>query len=234
MHVLDRELVEPFDAFWETFSIELPEIEALVGRGHSAVFGDQSADLTAPDPPDWLSLPDPDLAYHVAHELAHILMTNRGYPKTIRGTGYSDDSSEARVGGDLEEMVLHPALQHLLEPFGFERGLILERMAAGALRGVRSSPVPERGSPWSFTWAMRYAELQSELPANLWSPIEAIYKERTPGISGLGQELAEIVLQGDCGTREQALDTLIQCRDTLGLRVDSRVLVLDPTTGNLH
>lgn len=234
MRTLDRELVTPFDAYWEVFSSELPGLEARVTEGHSVVFGDQGADLTAPDPPDWLSLPDAELAYHVAHELTHVVMSNRGYPKTIRGPRYADDSAEARIGGDLEEMVLHPALQHLLAPFGFERGFILERMASGALSGLRSSPVPERGSPWSFTWAMRYGELQIELPAHLWAPVETIYQERAPGISRLGQELVEIMFEVGWGTRLETLEALIRCRDALGLGVDERVLVLDPTTGDPH
>ena len=234
MRILGRELVAPFDAFWATFSGEFPGVEALVAEGHSTVFGDQGADLTSPHPPDWLALPDAELAYHVAHELTHIAMTSLGYPKTLRGARYSDDSAEAKIGGDMEEMVIHPALQHLLAPFGFERGFILERMASGALSGLRSSPVPERGSPWSFTWAMRYCELQIELPAHLWSPIETIYQERAPGISRLGQELIEVMREVGWSTRQETLETLIRCRDTLGMRVDDRVLVLDPTTDALH
>ena len=234
MRILGRYLVGPFDTFWDTFSSEVPGLEALVEEGHSTVFGNQGADLTAPQPPDWLSLPDPELAYHVAHELTHIVMTNRNYPKTVRGARYSDDSAEARIGGDLEEMVLHPALQHLLAPFGFERGFILQRVASGALSGIRSSPVPERGSPWSFTWAMRYAELQIELPSHLWSPIEIIYQERAPSISRLGQELVEIMREVGWSTRRETLEALIRCRDALGMRVDDRVLVIDPTTGRLH
>ena len=234
MRILGRDLVTPFDAFWETLSSELPGVEALVAEGHSTIFGNQGSDQTAPHSPDWLSLPDPELAYHVAHELTHIVMTHRGYPKTLRGTHFPDDSAEERIGGDLEEMVLHPALQHLLAPFGFERGFIIERMASGAFSGLRSSPVPERGSPWSFTWAMRYCELQIELPAHLWSPIETIYQERAPGISRLGQELIEVMREVGWSTRQETLETLIRCRDTLGMRVDDRVLVLDPTTDALH
>ena len=234
MRVLGRDLVNPFDAFWDAFASELSGLEAQVAEGHSAVFGDQGSDLTAPHVPEWLSLPDPELAYHVAHELTHIVMTSRGYPKTVRGSRYSDDSAEAKIGGDLEEMVLHPALQHLLAPFGFERGFILERMASGALGGLRSSPVPDRGSPWSFTWAMRYAELRIDLPAYLWTPIETIYQERATGISSLGRELVEIMDEVGWRTRNETLEALIRCRDSLGLRVDDRVLVLDPTTGCLH
>jgi hypothetical protein len=81
---------------------------------------------------------------------------------------------------------------------------------------------------------MRYAELQIELPDHLWSPIEIIYHERSQGISNLGQELVEITRAAGWRTRRETLEALIGCRDALGLRVDDRVLVLDPTTGDLH
>ncbi len=33
-------------------------------------------------------------------------------------------------------------------------------------------------------------------------------------------------------TREQALEALIRSRDTLGMRIDDRILILDPATGD--
>ena len=231
MEVLGRELVAPFDEFWEFFADEIPVDAALVSSGNSAAFGDQGADLTAPHPPPWMSLPDDDLAYHVAHELAHLVMAERNYPKTAGGIGFSEDSAEARVGGDLEEMVLHPALETLIEPFGFDNSHILERMASGAFNGLRAAPLPERGTPWFFTWAIRFCELQIELPAHLWTPVEAIYRERVSAVCDLGTELFEIMREVGWGTPAQSLEALIRCRDTLGMRADDRILVLDPANG---
>ena len=48
----------------------------------------------------------------------------------------------------------------------------------------------------------------------------------------LGTELFEIMREVGWGSREQSLEALIRCRDTLGMRVDDRILVLDPATGN--
>ena len=36
------------------------------------------------------------------------------------------------------------------------------------------------------------------------------------------------------GTREQAIEAMIETRDTLGLAVDARVLVIDPVDGGVH
>jgi hypothetical protein len=36
----------------------------------------------------------------------------------------------------------------------------------------------------------------------------------------------------DWVTREQALEALIRSRDTLGMRIDDRILILDPATGD--
>ena len=232
MNVLGRDLIAPFDAFWAFFATEIPVDTALVSSGNSAAFGDQGADLTAPHPPPWMSLPDNDLAYHVAHELTHLIMAERNYPKTARGIGFSGDSAEARVGGDLEEMALHPALAKLIEPFGFDNSYILERMASGAFNGLRAAPLPEWGTPWFFTWAIRFCELRIELPDRLWTPIDAIYQERVSAVCDLGNELFNIMQEVGWGTPAQSLEALIRCRDTLGMRADDRILVLDPATGN--
>ena len=175
-----------------------------------------------------LSLPDDDLAYHVAHELTHIVMRERGFPRTGRGRRYSEDSAEARVGGDIEEMVLHPSLHKLIEPFGFTWEFIQGRMISGALSGLTHSPVPEETTPWFFTWAIRYCELELELPAPEWTRLEGLYRARCPKVRELGSELVEIMRRVGWGAREQAIEAMVGVRDALGLKVEERVLVLDP------
>ncbi|MCY4654010.1 MAG: hypothetical protein OXC95_12710 [Dehalococcoidia bacterium] len=233
MRVLGRELADPFTEFWQQLAPELPFVEKDVEEGLSAVFGDQGADATAPYEPRWMSLPDDDLAYHVAHELTHQVLLNRKYPKTMRGMGYPPGSAEARVGEDLEEMVLHPSLEMILEPFGFTHEFILSRMAEGAMSGLASAPVPEYGTPWHFTWAIRYCLLKMELPLYLWTPIENIYLERAPDATALGRELLEIMFDVGWGSRKQALEAMTKTRDCLGLDVQDKVLVLDTTDGRI-
>ena len=181
MDVLGRRLADPFDAFWERYGAEIPAAIEHIEEGHSAVFGDLGADLSAPDEPAWAGLPDDDLAYHVAHELAHILLWGRGYPTAAQGNRLPPWSEEARVCGDLQEMVEHAALGGLLGPFGFRNDVILDRTAAGATRGLASSPVPKQGAPWFATWGIRYCELAMEMGEGRWPPIEALYQERGAG-----------------------------------------------------
>lgn len=233
MRVLGRDLVDPFSEFWKAVSHELPVESNDIERGLSSVFGDQGIEFSAPAMPRWMALPDDDLAYHVAHELTHMLMRERGYPKTVRGVGYPPDSAEARVGEDLEEMVLHPSLESILEPFGFMHEFIISNMAAGAMRGLKSAPVPEYGTPWHFTWAIRFCMLQMELPLELWSPLEIIYVERAPAVTDLGRELAQILTDAGWGSPEKALDAMVRSRDALSLDVQDKVLVLDPKTGRI-
>ena len=233
MNVLGRKLVDPFTEFWRTVSPEISIDSEEIAEGRSSVFGDQGFDVTAPYQPRWMSLPDSDLAYHVAHEATHKVLAARGYPKTVRGVGYPPDSAEARVGEDLEEMVLHPALESILDPFGFSHDFILGNMANGALRGLESAPVPEYGSPWHFTWAIRYCLLQLELPLELWKPLEITYSDRAPAVTRLGRELVEIMIEVGWGDREQALRGMTMARDTLGLDVHDKVLVLDTVTGRV-
>ena len=233
MRVLGRNLVDPFTEFWEAVSRELPVDSDAIERGLSSVFGDQGVEFSGPHAPRWMSLPDDDLAYHVAHELTHMLMRERGYPKTVRGVGYPLDSAEARVGEDLEEMVLHPSLESILELFGFRHDFIVGNMASGAMRGLRSAPVPEYGTPWHFTWAIRYCMLRMELPLELWSSLEIVYDERAPAAATLGRELVAILTDAGWGSPEKALDAMVRTRDALGLDVQDKVLVLDPATGRV-
>ena len=134
----------PFDEFWERFYSEIPVAVEHIEAGHSVVFGEQGVDLSAPNLPAWAGLPDDDLAYHVGHELYHIVQRGRGYPKTVRGRQYPPDSVEARIGGDLEEMILHPPLEELLRgELGFTNDFIRGRMLQG--RAERGGEQPGAG-----------------------------------------------------------------------------------------
>lgn len=234
MEVLGRELPSPFDEFWERFGTEIPVSLEHIEAGHSVIFGDQGADLSAPNLPAWAELPCDDLAYHVAHELFHIVQRQRGYPKTVRGRQYPPNSMEARIGADLEEMILHPPLEELLrDEMGFTNDFIRERMLRGALHGVASSPVPEYGTPWFTTWAIRYCELQIILSRGEWTQLRAVFTERSPQVARLGEEMTEIMNEVGWGTREQALRSLVGVRDSLGLQVNRIVLVMDPVSGEI-
>ena len=235
MKVLGRELPHPFDEFWKQFQPEIPVAVEHIESAHSIVFGDQGFDLGAPELPAWASVPDNDLAYHVAHELYHIVQRQRGYPKTVRGSHYAAGSVEARIGADLEEMILHPPLEELLRgEMGFSNDFIRSRMLNGALNGVATSPVPEYGTPWFTTWAIRYCELQIILNTDEWAALETVFMERSPQVARLGEEMTAIVNDVGWGTREQALEALIGVRDSLGLQVNQIVLVLDPATGEIY
>ncbi len=234
MKVLGRELLHPFDEFWDQFQAEILVAVEHIESGNSVVFGDKGYDLSAPELPEWAGLPDDDLAYHAAHELYHIVQRQRGYPKTVRGSHYAADSVEARIGADLEEMILHPPLEELLRgEMGFTNDFIRSRMLIGALNGVATSPVPEYGTPWFTTWAIRYCELQIILNADEWTALETVFRERSPQVARLGEEMTAIVNDVGWGTREQALEALIGVRDSLGLQVNQIVLVMDPLTGDI-
>ena len=234
MRILGRDLPPPFPDFWERFKGEIPVPAEAIEAGHSVVFGEQGADLTAPALPAWASLPPADLAYHAAHELTHIVQRERGYPKGVRGRQYAADSAEARVGADIEELVLHPPLEDLLlREMGFTNDFIRARMLQGALNGVAASPPPEYGTPWFTTWAIRYCELRLCLPPAEWARLEAAFRERSPAAARLGEELAGIMRGVGWGTREQALAAMIGVRDALGLRVHDIMLVLDPVSGDI-
>ena len=233
MRILGRELAAYFDEYWATISHEVDVPVEYIEEAHSVIFGDKGYDVTTPDLPHWMDLPDEDLAYHVAHELTHMAFRSRGYPKTVRGTHYPLDSAEARIGGDLEELIFHPPLEQTLREAGFRWDFINERLVRTVLRGISSSPPPEFGTPWFFTWAIRYCELKMELSKGQWNELGAAFKSTSSGVVDLGEELVEIIREVGWGTREQAMEALLKVRDSLGLKVNEVVLVLDPISGKI-
>ena len=213
-----------------SFGSEIPASVECIEEGHSSVFGDLGADRSAPDEPVWASLPDDDLAYHVAHELTHLLLRARDYPVASPGADVPPGSAAARVCGDLQEMIDHAALSEILAPFGFRNDFILDRTAEGTSRGLSSSPVPEPGTAWFATWAIRYCDLARDLGPERWTPIEALYRERAPAAAELGERLVAIVDSRGCGSPGKALWAMLQAREALG--ADPRaVRAIDPAGG---
>ena len=234
MRVLGRELAPPFDCFWHRFGPEIDIPINQIEEGHRAVFGSESYGTGSGNLPGWMELPDEALSYHVAHELTHLVMRQRDFPMSVRGPQYGEDSPEARMGGDLEEMISHPSLEEILKPFSFDRTHIRQHLFEGARRGLEGSPVPKFGTHWWVTWACRFCELQFLLPRNQWLRLEVVFDDRCPGISEKGRELVDIMLKEGFQTPDQALQSMSKARDALGLKEAQPCLVLDPRDGTIY
>ena len=222
MRVLGRELVQPFDLFWGRFGTELGTPAHLVEEGRREVFGAESyqgpsGDVSEQSLPRWMGLPDGPLSYHVAHELTHLVIRKRGFPVSVRGLEYGESSPEARVGGDLEEMVSHHVLEEMLTGYPFDRSHIQSHLFSSAVSGLEASPVPDSGTLWWATWAIRFCELQFLLPQRQWLRLEVVYDGRCPDIADKGRELIHIMDREGVQTPEHALRAMIAARDTLGL-----------------
>ena len=72
-----------------------------------------------------------------------------------------------------------------------------------------------------------------DLPPRDWARLEAAYEERSADVYELGRKLGAIMERVGWGTRQQALEAMISARDTLGLKVDDRVLVIEPVSGKV-
>ncbi len=234
MKVLGRELVSPFDDFWNCFSEEISIPIHQIEEGHSTIFGQEGYQKSSGSLPRWMELPDEALSYHVAHELTHLLMRRQGFPVSVRGLQYGEDSPAARVGSDLMEMISHPALEEILKPYPFNRNHIQEHLFKGALQGIEGSPVPELGTPWWVTWACRFCELQFLLPTQKWYRLEVVYDGRCPDIADKGRELVDIMHRESFQTPNQALKTAIEARGALGLEDGEQCQVLDPRDGKIY
>ena len=143
MKVLGRVLASPFDAFWDLFGTETDVAQELIEGGHEAVFGPEcyrEDSAGRPRFPAWFQLPHDALGYHVAHELTQLVMRKRGFPVTLRGPEYAETSPEARLCGDVHEMVSHPAMEEILGPLPFDRSHIQGHLFEGVPGGACSSP----------------------------------------------------------------------------------------------
>ena len=233
MKVLGRKLVNPFDSFWSEYVSEIEVLPESIQSGHSSGFGDQGADKLSSHIPKWMELPDGDLCWHVAHEISHLVVRNRGFPRTAHGPLFEEDSPEVRIGGDIEEMVLHQVVDYIMEPFGFTNEAILTKMTQGALTGLKNSPAPSQGTPWFYTWAIRYSELKLTLDDVRWSPIDILYNERSPGTRELGERILDIVNDVGTGTPQQSLEVMVNIRDVLGFGLDGSILIVDQTQSRI-
>ena len=233
MEVLGRYLIEPFDRFWSEYGTALGFAPGLIQQGHSTIFGESGADKTDPELPAWADLRSDNLAYHVAHELGHHVLRQQGYPKPLFGSPSPPGPGELRIIGDLQELVDHAAIRVLLTSFGFNNDLILDRTANGATEGLARSPVPETNTTWFATWAIRYAELSSELDPIRWQPIENLYQERAPAVAEIGNRLIRIMDKNGCHSSLTALKTMIEARDDLGLG-NWKIFVEDPITSKIY
>ena len=113
---------------------------------------------------------------------------------TNRGPQYAPNSHEARVGGDLEEMVGHPGMERILAPLPFDKSHIQQKLFEGARSGLENAPIPTQGGLWWVTWAMRFCELQFLLTEPMWLRLEVVYDGRCPDIAAKGRELVDVML----------------------------------------
>ena len=133
MEVLGRTLISPFNNFWKTFSQDISINKEFIEQGHSLIFQDQGLDQTTSFPPRWIELPDPDLAYHVAHELSHLVLNSKKYPRLLIEKQFKNDKDQNRIKDDLQELVDHIAINFLLKPFEFRNDFITQNTANGAI-----------------------------------------------------------------------------------------------------
>ena len=233
MEVLGRYLIEPFDRFWSEYGTGLEIEPELIRQAHSTIFGELGADKTAPESPAWTKLRPDNLSYHVAHELGHHILRRQGYPIPLYGGQNPAGQDELRIIGDLQELVDHAAIRVILTPFGFNNDLILDRTANGATQGLARSPVPKTNTTWFATWAIRYAELSSELDIIRLEPIQNLYQERAPAAAEIGNRLIRIIDKNGCHSSSTALKTMVEARNELGLG-NWEIIVQDPITNQIY
>ena len=66
-----------------------------------------------------------------------------------------------------------------------------------------------------------------------WEILQDIYTSKSSDIVSLGEELSALIFQMDPGTVDSVIETLLLCRNLLGLGVDDRLLIIDNRSGDM-
>ena len=67
----------------------------------------------------------------------------------------------------------------------------------------------------------------------MWEILQDIYTSKSSDIVSLGEELRALIFQMDPRTVDSVIETLLLCRNLLGLGVDDRLLIIDNRTGDM-
>ncbi len=169
-----------------------------------------------------------------AHELVHALQDAELWPRTHRRLGLPDTSPESKVGTELGSLVRDLDVEERLRPLGFESGYEDEFRYKASMKGISNEAIPSEGIPMWCLWSLRYAYLFFTQMPRRWKRLRQKYLERAPSIAKNGEEIVAIIRKHGCRSQDQALQSMIAIRDSLGLATDERCRILDARTNALH
>jgi len=174
----------------------------------------------------------PRLAFEhtIAHELIHVLQTREGWPEASCGAKLSDDSIEEEVAGLIASLVLDLDVEDRLKKVSFDRSYSDGVRYSQKLRALQEKNVPRSGSPGWCQWAIHYAMASQTLSANRLRKLESLHLALAPRIAEKGKELVAILDRHGWKNPEQALESMVTIRDSLGLTKE-QIVITDRRTG---
>ena len=178
-----------------------------------------------------VNLIKPHFEETAAHELIHALEDSESWPITSRTVNLPYNSPEAIVGSELGAGVRDLHVYDTLKVLGFGSEYSNDARYRNSKKELVSATIPQKGSPMHCIWILRYCFLAMTQRPNRWVKLKEMFLKRAPSIAIKGEELIGMLKNNGWSTPDQALNSMIAMRDSLGL-TKAQVIILDKRTGN--
>ncbi len=236
MELLGETLPEGLAAFYEEVArhFAAKEIELYTAPGDGPEFGGFYREEGKARVEVRQDLKGDAFCHTLAHELAHGLQRDDGWPLATANPDLGEGSSAEEVASVLQAMVHCAGAELRIAPLGLDASLEQNERHSNVRYMLRAphagTDIP--GTPaWGY-WSLLYAYLAVIHPEKQVRTLLRNFERAIPVAADAGKRAAEIVRREGYATREQALASLRGVRDALNLA--PHVLITDPREGAVY
>ena len=162
-----------------------------------------------------LDLNKSSFEHQVAHEMIHAVQIQEGWPIIIsrygRGTPYGE------VGIKLNSIIHDLNDEERLKKWDFDSTTIMYEQYINLKKAILSNDIPKEGGLRWCNGSLMYTYAAFIQPYNRWKRLQTLFHRRLPNIETKGNELVSIIKANGWNTANQALNSLIAIRESLGL-----------------
>jgi hypothetical protein len=166
--------------------------------------------------------------HHVAHELIHALQCKEGWP-TI-STRVLRDLLLTETGELLQSCVADLDVEDRLKRRGFDQTWILDLRYSNLRKEVINKDVKTLGTLECYNLAIMYAYASLSQPLPRRDKLSQLLSNKMPLIFEKGNEIVRILKTNGWSTPEQALNSTIGIRNSLGIGND-KLTIKDNLSG---
>ncbi len=166
-----------------------------------------------------LDLNKASFEHHIAHEMIHAVQIIEGWP--IIASRYSRGTPIGEVGIMLNSIIHDLNDEDRLKEWSFDSTHITHEQYDNLKKAVLSSDIPTKGGLRWCNASLMYAYAYFTQPNNRWNSLKKLFNIHSPHIEAKGEELVTIIKASGWNTSDQALNSLIAIRESLGFSVQT-------------